>query len=236
MKLEEYNQLYENIPKDFRDRLDWMIDKYHITPNKMNEIIAKKRMMEDVLVYNRMKIVLYEDPEGAKRPRFRVVNRTNYMQMAISNPNFIHVYSPNAADDNNYMHRLLNEELMQLEWFVQTPCIARINAYIKTPSYFNSVDTFLAEIGLHRKVIKPDWDNIGKKYCDMFNKNIWLDDSMVISGTADKYYSILPRIEIFVDYLNFATNRHQYNSIVNRSDYNQDYPINFLDKYGRPNI
>ena len=39
--------------------------------------------METYLQYYTYKLVLYEDPEGAKRPRFRLVNRKNYMNMAI---------------------------------------------------------------------------------------------------------------------------------------------------------
>ena len=44
-------------------------------------------------------------------------------------------------------------------------------------------------------------DNIGKKYSDMFNSNIWLDDKLVISGTVNKFLSELPRVEIYVRYL-----------------------------------
>ncbi len=211
-----------------------MIDEFNISQSKMDEIIEKKQNMEHFLFYNRFKIVLYEDPEGAKRPRFRLIHRANYMSVAMESPQFVHVYSPNAADDNNYLHRLIDDELVNLQWFIQTPCNIKINAYIKTPSSFNSVDVFLAEIGLHRKIIKPDWDNIAKKYSDMFNKNIWIDDSFVIHGEVNKFYSILPRIEIYVDYLNYATNAYQYKSIVNRKDYNSEYPIGYLGKDGRP--
>lgn len=233
-KLNEYDEKYNHIPRDFKERLDWMVDRYNITPNKMDEIINKKRNMEYYLQYTRLKVVLYEDPEGAKRPRFRIIGKNNYMNAAMESPQFVHVYSPNAADDNKYMHQLVNEELEGLQWFVQTPCMVNINAYVKTPSSFNSVDTFLAEIGLHRKIIKPDWDNIGKKYSDMFNMNVWLDDDLVISGTANKYYSILPRIEIYIDYLNYATNYYQYSKITNRKYYNSEYGINYLGRDGRP--
>lgn len=213
-----------------------MIEAYNLTPGKMDEIIFKKRMMEMNLQYTRIKIVLYEDPEGAKRPRFRLITKSNYMMAAIDRPNFVHVYSPNAADDNKYMHRLVDEELVSLTQFVQTPCVATINSYFKTPSYFNTTDVFLAEIGLHRQMVKPDTDNIAKKYFDMFNENIWIDDSLVTDSVVHKFYSILPRIEIYVDYLNYVTNIHQYRQITNRKDFNQNYPIGYLDSHGRPII
>lgn len=211
-----------------------MVDHYHLSPAKMNEIIYKKRMMEDILQYEHIKIVLYEEPDGAKRPRFRMVSRTNYMEAALQHPDFVHVYSPNAADDYNFMHRLIDNELVQLRWFVQTQCIATINTYTRTPSNFNTTDVFLAEMGLHRDSSYPDWDNIGKKYSDMFNANVWLDDNLVVSGRVNKYYSILPKIEIYVDYLNYATNKQQYMKITNRKNYNPEYPIGYLDGTGRP--
>lgn len=235
-KLSEYSKKYDHIPRNEEDRLNWMIDKYNLSPQKMEEIIQKKRMMEYYLSYTRFKIVLYEDPEGAKRPRFRLITKSNYMMAAIDRPDFVHVYSPNAADDNKYLHRLVDNELIQLTQYVQTPCVATINSYFKTPSYFNTTDVFLAEIGLHRQIQKPDSDNIAKKYFDMFNENIWIDDALVTTTHIRKFYSILPRIEIFVDYINYMTNIHQYRQMTNRKDYNPDYPIGYLDMYGRPFI
>ena len=200
----------------------------------MNAIIEKKRNMESVLDYYTFKIVLYEDPEGAMRPRFRLINRSNIANAAIASPNFVHVYSPNAANDSRFLHRLLENELPIMNQFVQTPCQMCINTYHKMPSYFSQIDTVLAEIGLHRQYNKPDWDNIGKKYSDMFNANVWLDDQMVQDGEVHKYYSILPRVEIFVQYLNYCTNHYQYDRIINRKDYRENHPIKYLDQYGRP--
>ena len=108
----------------------------------------------------------------------------------------------------------------------------KYNAYLKTPSNFNIIDIFLSEIGLERpNISKPDWDNIGKKYCDMYNHNIWLDDSMVITGTVNKYYSILPRVEIILRYLNVVYNKYQYNMVVNRKDYDGK-ELHYLDNEG----
>ena len=93
-KAEEYDLKYGFIPRDNDQRLAWLIDQFKLTPSKMNDIIEKKRNMETYLQYYTYKLVLYEDPEGAKRPRFRLVNRKNYMNMAIQARDFVHVYSP----------------------------------------------------------------------------------------------------------------------------------------------
>ena len=234
-KLEEYELKYNGIPRDNEERLMWLIDRCKFSPKKMDDIIEKKRNMETFLQYYDIKIILYEDPEGAKRPRFRLVNRKNFMNVAMQASNFVHVYSPNAAEDHKYIHRLVDEELIQLNNLICTPVQVCINVFFKTPSYFNQADTILAEIGLHRQIQKPDWDNIGKKYTDMFNDNIWLDDNLVIDGEVHKYYSILPRVEIYIRYLNYITSIHQYNQIINRKGIDPDtLPIDYLDSMGIP--
>ena len=233
-KAEEYDIKYSHIPRDYNERILYLIDKFHFSPTKMDEIIEKKRNIQTILQYYDFKIILYEDPEGAKRPRFRLINRKNFMNVALQSSNFVHVYSPNAAEDHRFMHRLMDEELIQLNQFITTPTQVCINVFFKTPSYFNQADTILAEIGIHRHIQKPDWDNIGKKYTDMFNGNIWLDDNMVTDGEVHKYYSILPRVEIYIRYLNYITSQYQYNQIINRRDYMPNFTTQYLDKMGNP--
>lgn len=232
----DYENKYSEVPKDMEERLAWMCDKFNVSSTKMNEILEKKRNMEFYLQYYDYKIIFYEVPEGMPRPRFRFVNKSNFMDAAIANPGFIHVYSPTAGDDFRYMQRLKEDELLQLHQFIQTPCNIIIDSYFPTPSYFNVVDKFIAEIGLHNQIVKPDWDNIGKKYSDMYNHNIWLDDSLVVDGRVRKFYSMLPRVEINLRYLNYITCKQQYNNIIGRSEYNPEYPVNYLDNKGVPNI
>ena len=223
-----YEDKYRGIPIDYDDRLSYLYDKLKINNKVENEILEKRIQMITSLYFNDIKIVLFEIPEGAPRPRFRIINRSNFMNEAIANPNFVHVYSVNAHEDSVFMSRLLAQDLISLQNLICTPCEITINTYSPTPSYFNRVDTFLAELGLHRPIAKPDWDNIEKKYSDMFNHNIWLDDTLVIDGHIHKYYSILPRLEIDLRYLNMVYNRYQYNSIINRSDYKEEYQLKYF--------
>jgi hypothetical protein len=120
---------------------------------------------------------------------------------------------------------------VEINGLINTPCIIKYDAYIKTPSYFTVTDVFEAEIGLIRPPYKPDWDNIGKKYCDMYNHNVWLDDAFVIGGTVNKYYSIKPRVEITLWYMNCVYTKSQYTSIINRKDYDGS-PLYYLDRNG----
>jgi Holliday junction resolvase RusA-like endonuclease len=228
----EYEDKYSHIPIDFKERLDWMIDKYKISPAKMDEIISVRNNMMMNLFFTELNIVLYEEPEGTPRSRFRLINRQNLINEALTNSNFVHVYSINAKEDSLYMRRLIDNELISIQELLCTPCIVEYNTYHRTPSSYNSVKVFLAEIGLDRPIKKPDWDNIGKKYSDMSNHNIWIDDILTISGSVHKLYSILPRIEIKLRYLNSVYNKYQYDAITKRKDFPEGMSLNYINNRG----
>lgn len=228
-KHNEYIEKFGQIPIDYRDRLEWLYETLNISDQQASNIIAKRSNMIDTLQYYDTEIILFEIPEGSPRPRFRIVNRSNLSNIAMSNPEFVHVYSLTGKEDNMFMKRLMCEEdFNALDSMICTPCIVDINAFFKTPSSYNKEDIILAEIGLYRPITKPDFDNIAKKYSDMFNANIWLDDTLVVDGSVHKYYSVLPRVEIKLRYLNMTYNKYQYNSVVNRVDYNDEYNLQYF--------
>ena len=130
------------------------------------------------------------------------------------------------------MKKLVSQnDYLEANELIYTPCDVCVNVYFKPPSSFTINDLFLAEIGLIRPIKKPDWDNIGKKYSDMYNGNIWLDDDLVIDGQVRKWYSILPRVEIDLKYTNMLFNKSQYNQM--RSRLSEDTNINY---WGNENV
>lgn len=227
-KAVNYYNRYSDIPQDYNERLSYLYDKLNINEKKQNEILEKRNGMVNNLYYKDYNVVLYEEPEGSERPRARLVNRYNLADMAKNNNNFIHVYMPCAKEDNMYIKRLMEkEEFDELESLICTPCIVDITMYIETPRGFNAVDTFLAEMGVIRPIKKPDWDNAGKKYTDMFNTNVWLDDDLIVDGSVHKYYSILPRIEINIRYLNMFYNKFQYNQVSKRKNFPEESEMTY---------
>lgn len=217
-KAKLYEERYSDIPRDYQERLEWMYDRYHLTPSKADAIYAARNQMVDTLQYSdTIHVVLYEEPEGSPRPRARYVNKSNLTTMAKANPGFVQIYSLTGASDRSFMKRLITEEeMVQVDYLINTPCSVRYEAYFKTPSAFNAIDTFLAELRMIRPITKPDFDNVEKKYADMYNGNIWLDDALVIESSMSKYYSILPRVEISLRYLNMLFNKQQYDAIAKR--------------------
>lgn len=233
-KEKEYNEKYGNIPLDYKDRLEYMISKYNLSEKQMDEILKKRdNILNNIYIFSCKVVQLLEVPEGASRPKYTILTKSNFNHEAITNRN-IHVYVPNAADDNRFMRELCTErELLYIDHLINTPCIVRYEIFLDTPSVYNVTDKFLSEIGLIRPPIdKPDWDNAGKKYCDMYNANVWLDDALVLDGNVVKYYSILPRVEIYLQYLNAVYNKQQYQRIVHRKNYD-GAELHYFDRYGR---
>lgn len=199
----------------------------------MQEILEKREaMLQNLFFYECHVVQLLEIPEGSERPRFRIINKSNFNKIAIESQ-FVHVYTPHAAEDHIYMKKLCDQELIQLDYLINTPCVCKYDAFYPIPSSYSTTDIFLSEIGLIRPNIdKPDWDNLGKKYCDMYNHNIWVDDSLVFDAEVHKYYSALPRVEISLRYMNCVYNKIQYKKIINRKDYDGS-PLSYLDQKGR---
>lgn len=208
------------IPKDYQERINWIIDTYKISDAKLKDIIdTKYEMLQQMYYMPELFVVIYEIPEGSPRPRARFIKSkgNNILANARSNPGFIQVYSITGAADKKFMQEFkTNSDFDFLESLIYTPCSVKYDAYFKTPSIFNSKEKMLAELGMIRPLSKPDFDNVEKKYSDMYTGNIWVDDSIVIESNFNKYYSELPRIEITLRYMNMLYNKYQYKSASKR--------------------
>lgn len=218
-KMFEYMQKYSDIPKDYVERLEYLYDKLGIDDEKSDEILRARTAYMNTTYYETIRLVLYEIPEHTPRPRARIINRAGIMNAVTGNNSFIQVYSITGRQNKEYMSMITKEQLPHLEQLLCTPCDIEYKTYFPTPSNFNKIDIFLAEIGINRPLVKPDFDNIEKSYADAFTDNIWVDDIVVMDATIRKYYSILPRVEIDLKYANQLQNIHQYKAITNRKDF-----------------
>lgn len=73
---------------------------------------------------------------------------------------------------------------------------AHIKAFFSIPKSTPKRKRELMLSGAIRPIKKPDWDNIGKVVCDALNKMAYGDDSGIVTGIVEKWYSDEPRVEV----------------------------------------
>lgn len=227
-KILEYYDKYNHIPKGYIERLEWLYETLNIDDKKSDEILRARENFINTTYYKTINLVFYEIPEYTPRPRARIINRAGVINAATGNNSFIQVYSITGRQNREYMEMYTKQNLSELEQLLCTPCDIEYNTYFPTPSYYNKIQIFLAEIGLDRPIIKPDFDNIEKSYADAFTGNIWIDDIVVVDASFHKYYSVLPRVEIILKYSNQLCNNHQYKSMINRKDFTDEMNIDYF--------
>lgn len=226
-KIIEYNEKYGHIPKDYTKRLEYLYDTLKINDASSDYILQARDAYIHSTYFETIRLIMYEVPEFTPRPRARLITRNGILNSVGTN-SFIQVYSITGRSNKEYMAMYKKENLSYLNNLLCTPCDIEYRAYFPTPSYYNKTQIFLAEIGLDRPLIKPDFDNIEKSYGDAFTGNIWIDDIVVVDATIRKYYSILPRMEIDLKYSNQLCNQHQYKAMIRRKDYTEEMDIKYF--------
>ena len=227
-KILEYQEKYAHIPKNYTERLEYLYETLGINDKKSDEILQARAAFINSTYYQTIRMVFYEVPEYTPRPRARIVNRSGIINAVTGNNSFIQVYSITGRQNREYMKMYTQQNLQELQQLLCTPCDIEYNVYFPTPSYYNKTQIFLAEIGLDRPMIKPDFDNIEKSYADSFTGNIWIDDIVVVDATFHKYYSILPRVEINLKYSNQLYNSHQYKAMIRRKEFTDEMTVNYF--------
>jgi Holliday junction resolvase RusA-like endonuclease len=74
--------------------------------------------------------------------------------------------------------------------------IFNAKCFLTVPKSFGKKDQVLAELGIIRPLKKPDKDNLDKLIYDALLKVLYTDDSIIVGGNTDKYYSCKPRTEL----------------------------------------
>jgi Holliday junction resolvase RusA-like endonuclease len=82
--------------------------------------------------------------------------------------------------------------------FKPTEDAIKFNAlfYLPIPKKYSKKDQLRAELGLLRPISKPDKDNLEKLLYDALKSVLYKDDSCIVGGNAEKFYSSKPRVEI----------------------------------------
>ena len=117
------------------------------------------------------------------------------------------VYVPGAAKNQSYFDKHVRPKLNGL--FIDTPCKVDVDIYCKTPSSFTKAQTILAEMGVLRPWVNTgDIDNFLKSVYDQIQPNekrghvgIMENDCLIIESHSNKYYSLNPRYEVTITFM-----------------------------------
>lgn len=162
-----------------------------LMPDRVKAALSVAIERIDKIKWKTVEFVIPEVPEPSHRPRlcgFRV-------------------YVPGAAKHQKYFQMRVLPKLNGL--FITTPCIVKADIYCKMPSSFTKTQKVLAEM----KLLRPsgntgDVDNYSKTILDQMQPNekrnirgIMANDCLVLSMESNKYYSIDPRYEVSITYM-----------------------------------
>lgn len=188
----EYDLLYGDIPDDRLERVEYLIRK--VKPKKgfrVSFVDEVDRIRS--ISWKKLRFILYIVPKGTPRPRRGKGG---------------HFYVKGASDHKTFFNDFFAS--LQLQPKIVTACKVSISAYLPTPSTMKPYEKVLAEWGFIRPIVKPDFDNIAKTYCDMIQGTLLQDDALIIEGTSKKFYSIKPRVEFSIEYM------EGYDSVFNK--------------------
>ncbi|MDE6040472.1 MAG: RusA family crossover junction endodeoxyribonuclease [Muribaculaceae bacterium] len=197
--MKEYNAAYPVRNPDAAARLE----EYLSTKKNPNKILEKALARADEIVENRVyksiHIILYEYPFQTMRPRTFGG----------------HTFSPNAAENKEYFRKALDKVLQSFQ-LITTPAEIEVEAYLEMPKNVPPEEVLLFESKLLTPLTTPDFDNIIKCYTDMSTNVLTSDDDIFWRGELRKYYSLLPRVEMRIRFLEKHESKYIYKHLKNR--------------------
>lgn len=202
-KLKEEYKPYETIGASASNRVDALVQdvygsKHHRRP-KVTVYDEIKRITS--LSWKHIGFTFYIIPKATPRPR----------SSRLPNGRMI-FYVKGAGDHKQFLKEYLkNEDIQVIESAIKFDC----KTYLPIPKGMPATTKVCAELGLVRPVVKPDWDNLAKTYCDMIQGLIIKDDRLIIDGRLRKFYSVKPRVEIDLYYLHGFDSEYNRRKILN---------------------
>ena len=176
----EYNVKYDQYSNDSDQRYNDMISHMHFNNDKLQLMIDHIKNIK----WKTVDFTIYLVPKATPRPRLGH-RGVFYVKGASNNKRIFEKYLENRDDII----------------LIKTPVKFFCTTYFPIPSSMNNIEKICAELGLISPISKPDWDNVAKTYCDMIQGSLLLDDSLIIEGSLKKRYSLKPRIEIRLQYM-----------------------------------
>ncbi len=134
------------------------------------------------------KLVILGKPKAQGRPRARNTSR------------FVQVYDdPKSAKEKYRLEVIVQEQAP--EKLLDCPLRVDLNFYLPRPKGHYGTGRnagVLKASAPNHHTKKPDIDNLRKLVMDALTNVFWRDDSLVCEGRTQKYYSDMPRTEIYI--------------------------------------
>lgn len=185
LKIEkEYRDQYGMIPISQNARLNILLKNLKKKKRREKRDLFKEIQRIDDIKWNTYKFIVWLVPRATPRPR---INKSTQL---------FYVF---GSDINKKLFKKFMKE--NPHETIYTPMSFTTDVYIPTPKSLKPDDMILAEMGVIRPISKPDFDNVAKTYSDMIQGTLIYDDSLIIEGISRKFYSIKPRIEITIKYM-----------------------------------
>jgi len=182
-ELREYQEKYGNVPSNFFERFTQLINGLRLSAKDISKLQeAVKKLLK--AKWEELNFVIYFTPKSTPRPRS---GRNGF-------------YVKGAADNNKAFKDFIENSEHEFG-IITTSTKFIVDIYLPIPTQMNRLEKILAELKLIRPIVKPDWDNAGKTYSDMVQKNLLLEDCLIIDGRTRKFYSAKPRIEMNIKYM-----------------------------------
>lgn len=199
-KIQEYNDKY---PIRITDPYERVVQYFKDNNLDLQKACNKARIQAQKIIdsreYKSIRIILYEQPEATPRPR--AFNA--------------HIFSPGAADNKRYFMEALSSIKDTLK-LISTPAELHIEAYLEMPANIPPYEIILFESKLLSPISKPDFDNFAKSYTDMLTGILTIDDDIFYRAEIEKYYSLLPRVEMRITYESKIESDYIYKKLKTR--------------------
>lgn len=202
----EYHNKFDHIPKDYEDRLAWLYDEIDFTKNDLDKLLSVTDKLANA-EWEELLYIFYMVPRSTPRARQRKATQTFYVKDAHNKKQVFDQFIETCSD---------------LQCVISTPTMLNCKVYIETPSGMSRLEKMAAELELIHHVNAPDWDNLGKGYCDMIQKTLISNDSIVCRGTVEKFYSVLPRIEVTVKFMRSYDCKFNKRSVEKRKSFREN--------------
>lgn len=176
--MQDYEEKYGHIPNTTEEILLYIEDNFRVNKQKVldDEIYINSLKWKDIEVH--LPII----PKPTPRPRYNFATQHFYVTGAGKNKKIIQEFIKNMD-------------------IIYTRTHLTVKTYQPTPiSSMSKNELYLAEKGCICPLQTPDWDNLGKTYSDMLQDILLLNDNIIQIGTVEKYFSLKPRVEIFISY------------------------------------